>query len=153
MNTKKKIDPSHIWDIRDERLDTTSKALLVRLAGLQHLGAIWVSNGTLAQELVVSKRTIIEKVKMLVEAGYISERDDVNEATQTKFTQLNGKHIIEQILACAKGARKGDLERYYCAGRGNNKKRPLPTLKSEMAQTEIDMKKAFAEMERDILLS
>lgn len=151
MKTKNKIDPSHIWDIRDERLDSTSKSLLIRIAGLQHLNSIWVSNGTLAQDLNVSKRTIIEKMKILVEAEYVFERTQLNVATQTKVTELNESYIIDQILTAAKGQRKSDLEKYYSVRRENKNKKPLLDKKSKAAQTENKFEDMLNELEKHIL--
>ena len=153
MKTKNKFDPSHIWDIRDSRLDTTSKALLVRLAGFQHLNSIWVSNGKLAQDLNVSKRTIVEKMKLLVDAGYVFGRTQINESTQTKFTELNQSYIVEQILTVAKGQRKNDLEKYYSACKKNKFKKPLLNKDSKVAQTEnnFNIDKILDDLENHIL--
>ncbi len=125
MNTKNKIDPSHIWEIRDERLDATSKSLLVRLAGLQHFDSIFMSNSSLAQDLGVSKRTVIEKMKLLSESGYIAERTKIHETDQTKLTELNRSYIIVMICASAKKDRKRNLSAYYGVCRENQKKVPL----------------------------
>lgn len=145
------IDPSHIWDIRDDNLDATSKALLVRLAGLQHLSEIWVSNKTLASDLGVSKRTIVEKMKVLAKAGYISERQEVNEATQTKVTELKKNFIVEKILESVKGQRKTTLSQHYGVCRETNKKRPLPKVKSEVTHFKTATENQLAEMENEIL--
>lgn len=129
-----RIDPSHIWDIRDDALDATSKALLVRLAGLQHLDEIWRSNKSFAEDLGVSKRTISEKMKVLVAAGYIPERRVVNVTSQTKFTELNKDFIVEKILDSAKGSRKTSLREYYGACREAKIKRPLPEAENPASQ-------------------
>lgn len=151
MKIRNKIDPSHIWDIRDDNLDSTSKALLVRLAGLQHLEKIWVSNKTLAEDLGVSKRTIIEKVKSLATAGYIAERREVNEATQTKFTELNKDFIVEKVLGSAKGARKVALTKHYGTDRKPNKKRSLPVATAPEFYFDESMETSLDNLEADIL--
>ena len=145
------IDPSHIWDIRDENLDVTSKALLVRLAGLQHLDEIWISNATLAADLNVSRRTVVQKMKVLTTAGYIPERRETNELTQTKFTKINKDFTIQKILESSKGSRLTALKKHYGVCRETKEKSPLPVPRSTASQYETLHELALTAMEQDIL--
>lgn len=146
-----RIDPSHIWDIRDNSLDATSKALLVRLAGLQHLEEIWVSNATLAADLGVSKRTLVEKMKVLTVAGYIAERREVHEPTQTKITEISREFIVQKILGSTKGARLATLRKHYGVCRGTKEKSPPPGQSNEPSHFGTSADSALASLELDIL--
>ncbi len=148
-----RIDPSHIWDIRDKNLDVTSKALLVRLAGLQHLEEIWVSNATLAADLGVSRRTIVEKMKVLAGAGYIAERREVHEPTQTKITEISREFVIEKILGSTKGARLATLRKHYGMSRETKEKMPLQTTPKHVSHIETldDSASALENIETYIL--
>ena len=119
MNTKYRIDPSHIWDIEDENLDASAIALLARLVGLQHLSCIRMSNGTLAKNLRLSKHTISNKMKLLAKLSYIYTRSTTHEETRTKITVLNKDFIVDKICASVKGSRQESLMEYYRACREN----------------------------------
>ena len=151
MKTKYKIDPSHIWDIRDDNLDATTKALLVRLAGLLHMKEIWVSNTTLAVDLGVSKRTIVEKMKRLAAAGYIAERCEVHEPTQTKVTEINEGLTIQKILGSVKGQRKAALIKHYGACRETDKKSLPPAPENKTSHFVTSGEDQLDELEMEIL--
>lgn len=138
MKTRNKIDSSHIWDIRDENLDATSKALLVRLTALLHMQEIRVSNTTLASDLGVSKRTIVEKMKVLVTAGYIIERREIHEPTQTKITVINQEFTIQKILMSVKGQRAASLGKHYGICREKIEKKVPSATFSTVSQNDFD---------------
>lgn len=113
MKKMKYIDPSHVWDIRHAELGPTAKALLNRLLGLQHLTDIYFSNQALADDLGVTKQTIVSKMKLLTNLGYIASRKELNTETQTKFTELNLDFIRQQIITTAPKKRRQALAAYY----------------------------------------
>lgn len=113
MKTQKYIDPSHAWDIRHKELGSTAKALLSRLLGLQHLTEIYFSNQVLADDLGVTKQTIVSKMKILTNLGYIENRKELNVEFQTKFTKLNLDFIRQQIITTSPKKRRKNLIAYY----------------------------------------
>ena len=96
-NRQWKASPNCIYSLEDDKLGLLGKALLVRLAHLAFdLDEIFISNATLARDLNVSVRSIVNGIHELEERGYIRRLQ--KHQTGTKVTELCHETIIARLF-------------------------------------------------------
>lgn len=113
MESNYRIDPQHIWELKDERIDLECKALLNIIVGLQNMDTIHMGNKTFAQMMEVSEKTIIRRFKTLTQCDYILERVTKHRRTNTKITRLNKDYLLQKILGSCDPDRRQTLINYY----------------------------------------
>lgn len=92
-----RVSPNCIYSLKDERLGSIAKAMLVRLVHLSFdMEEIFYSNAKLASDLNISLRTSVNALNELEKRGYI--RRSKSHPSGTKITEIDHERIITRLF-------------------------------------------------------